>query len=284
MTVADAFNDRRVTDLDLSRHVLASPQDPVEVTISKMSSAGYSCALITDAGKLTGIFTQRDVLMKVVGEPDAADRPTGDLMTLAPQVVESTQSVSDALALMNDQNVRSVPVIGDDGTLLGNVSFYVLMEVIAELLADPSLGTPTEVSAHHGVELIDFTGLNTRAPVTVDESDSLEVAVHQMKTQAIGSVFIVDHRQHLLGVVTEFDLQAKDAWKEPDLEARPVTDFMTPDPIALSARSPIADAIQKMATTGFSHVPLLGESGRPIGVASFRDIAHYFETAVAVLD
>lgn len=284
MTVADALNETLVADLDLSRHVMASPQDPVEVTIERMSSAGYSCALVTDTGGLVGIFTQRDVLMKVVGEPDAAGHPTGDLMTRDPRTVESTQSVADALAVMNEHNVRSVPVIGDDGSVLGNVSFYVLMEVIAGLVADHSLGTPTEVSAHHGLEFVDFTGLNTRPTVTVHLEDSLEAAVHQMKTRAIGSVFVVDHRENLVGVVTEFDLQARKAWREPDLAARSVADFMTRDPIALSVRSAIAEAIQKMAATGISHVPLVGESGRPIGVTSFRDIADYFETTVALLE
>ena len=97
-------------------------------------------------------------------------------------------------------------------------------------------------------------------------------------------VFVVDSREHLVGVVTEFDLQVKDAWRESDLTARTVSDFMTPDPVALSARSPVVDAIREMAAAGFSHVPLLGESGRPIGVASFRDIAQYFETTVALLE
>jgi CBS domain-containing protein len=32
-----------------------------------------------------------------------------------------------------------------------------------------------------------------------------------------------------------------------------------------------------MAERGFSHVPLLGESGRPVGVVSFRDVAEYIE-------
>ncbi|MDH3731294.1 MAG: CBS domain-containing protein [Acidimicrobiia bacterium] len=284
MTVADALNDMLVADLDLSRHVIASPQDAVEVTIERMSSAGYPCALVTDTGRLAGVFTQRDVLMKVVGEPDAATCPTGDLMTRDPRTVEATQSVADALAVMNDHHVRNVPVVGDDRSVLGNVSFYVLMEIIAGLVADHSLGTPTEVSAHHGLEFVDFTGLNTRPTVTVHVEDSLEAAVHQMKTRAIGSVFVVDHRENLVGVVTEFDLQARNAWREPDLAARSVADFMTHNPVALSARSAIADAIQEMAASGFSHVPLLGESGRPIGVASFRDIADYFETTVALLE
>lgn len=284
MTVADALNDAPVTDLDLSRHVIASTEDTVADTIERMSAAGFSCALVADGGKLAGIFTQRDVLTRVIGEPDRAEGPITELMTEAPRTIKSTQSVAEALAIMNELWVRSVPVLDDDGAIRGTVSFYVLMQLIAELLADHALATPTEVSAHHGLEFVDLTGLNTSPPATVHEEDTLEAAVDQMKTRAVGSVFVVDHREHLLGVITEFDLQAKGAWKEADLAARSATDFMTPDPPSLSARSPIAEAIQEMAVSGFSHVPLLGESGRPIAVASFRDVANYFETSVAMLE
>lgn len=282
-TVADTLNDTLVTDLDLSRHVIVSPADSVAETIDRMSAARYSCALVADDGQLVGIFTQRDVLMRVVGEEGAAERPIAELMTESPLTIGADEPVSAALTIMNESYVRSVPVL-DDGTIRGNVSFYVLMRLIAELLADRSLGTPTEVSARHGLEFVDFTGLNTSTPVTIGEDDPLEEAVHQMKNRAIGSVFVVDARDRLVGVVTEFDLQARDAWREGDLSARTVGEFMTKDPISLSARSPIADAIQEMAASGFSHVPLLGESGRLIGVASFRDVANYFETSVALLE
>jgi CBS domain-containing protein len=61
----------------------------------------------------------------------------------------------------------------------------------------------------------------------------------------------------------------------------PVADYMTPGPVSLQARAPISDAVRNMAKYRFSHVPLLGESGRPVGVASFRDIATYVETSLA---
>lgn len=284
MTVAEALNDAPVTDLDLSRHVIAATDDTVATTIERMSAAGYTCALVSDDEKLAGIFTQRDVLTRVVGEPGNAERPITALMTEAPRTIKSAQSVAEALAIMNELWVRSVPVVDDDGTIRGTVSFYVLMQLIAELLADHALATPTEVSAHHGLEFVDLTGLNTSAPATVHEEDTLEAVVELMKTTAIGSVFVVDHREHLLGVITEFDLQAKDAWQVTDLAARSATDFMTPDPPSLSARSSIAAAIQEMAASGLAHVPLLGESGRPIAVASFREVARYFETSVGVLE
>jgi len=284
MTVAETLHETAVTELDLSRYVISETHETTADTIEKMCAARYSCALVTDAGKLVGIFTQRDVLMRVVGTAGAADQPIGEAMTDSPRTVKATQSVAEALSTMTELWVRSVPVVGDDGAVIGNVSFYVLMKLIADLLADHALGTPTEVSAHHGLEFIDFTGLNTSAPVTVHEDDSLEAAVHQMKSRALGSVFVVDHREHLVGVVTEFDLQTRGAWKVADLADRSAVDYMTPDPVTLSARSSVASAVQEMAATGSSHVPLLGESGRPIGVASFRDVADYFETSVAILD
>ncbi len=92
---------------------------------------------------------------------------------------------------------------------------------------------------------------------------------------------VVDERDNLVGVLTEFDLQQKIGCRYPDLSELTVAEHMTADPVALRVRSPIADAIEKMAQYRFSHVPLLGESGRPVGVASFRDIASYLEASLS---
>jgi CBS domain-containing protein len=160
---------------------------------------------------------------------------------------------------------------------VGNLSFYAVMQHIADrlvrMLPDDSVQT--------GLRFVDFTGLNTAAAVVVSVTDTVEVAAHQMKARGIGSVMVVDDRDNLVGVLTEFDLQQKIGCDRADLDVLAVADYMTADPVALRARAPISDAVRNMAKYRFSHVPLLGESGRPVGVASFRDIATYVEASLA---
>jgi CBS domain-containing protein len=117
----------------------------------------------------------------------------------------------------------------------------------------------------------------------VREDDTVEAAVHQMRARGIGSVLVVDAEDGLAGMLTEFDLFTKLGCHVPDLTAIHVSEVMSRDLVALSARSSVATVIDEMAGHGFSHVPLLGESGRPVAVVSFRDVASYLETSLAAL-
>ncbi len=279
MNISDSLEQTSVSDLDLSRYVSVDASASVAETVKTMSDARRSAAFVEEGDRLVGIFTQRDVLQRVIGRPRIWPAPVTEEMTRNLRTMRDTQSVSDGLTLMNEWWIRSVPVLDVSDGVVGNLSFYAVMQHIADML----VRMLPDDSVQAGLRFVDFTGLNTSAPVVVSSHDTVEVAAHQMKARGIGSVMVVDDRDNLVGVLTEFDLQQKIGCDRADLDAIFVADYMTADPVALQARAPISDAVQNMAKYGFSHVPLLGESGRPVGVASFRDIATYVETSLATV-
>ncbi len=283
MPISDSLDELRVSEVDLSRYVSVSPAETVAATIEAMRDTGYSCACVVDDGELMGVFTQRDVLMRVLGRSRVCDLPVAEEMTTSPWTMRTDQSVADGLGIMREWWVRSVPVLDDRGEFVGNLSWYTVMQTIAQLLSRYSDRDQREPGVEHGLAFVDFTGLNTSTPVMVSDADSVAVAVHHMKARAIGSVLVVDQREQLVGIVTEFDLLTRLACKDTDLAEVTVGEMMASDVIALSARSSIADAIEEMAERGFSHAPLLGESSRPVGIASFRDVAAYFEASLESL-
>ena len=248
-----------------------------------MNGAGRSQACVVSEDKLLGIFTQRDYLMRILGRSRTWESPIADEMTRALRTMTLDQTAADGLAIMNDWWVRSVPVLTAEETLAGNLSYYELMAKITALVSEHVDDVDTTPDVRHSLTLIDFTGLHTSTPVTVSPHDSLETAAHHMKARAIGSVIVVDSHEHVIGVLTEFDLQREMACELEDLSKVRVEDVMTPDPVTLAIRSPIVTGVQEMSARGFSHVPLLGESGRPVAVASFRDIATYMEATFAAL-
>ncbi len=280
MAVADDLATMKVSELDLGRFVKVAPSESISETVQAMRDTGYSSVCVVDDGALAGVFTQRDVLMRVLGRSRVCDHTVGEEMTRSPRTMRPDQSVADGLAIMREWWVRSVPVVDDRGELVGSLSWYTLMKTMASILNRPSEGDQTGPRVKHGLEFVDFTGLNLSAPVTVFEQDTADVAAHHMRARAIGSILVVDQREHLTGIISEFDLLVKLGCTGADLEKITVGEMMSPDVVTLSVRSKIADAIQKMADNGFSHAPLLGESSRPVGVASFRDIAAYFETSL----
>ncbi|HEX6221183.1 MAG TPA: CBS domain-containing protein [Acidimicrobiia bacterium] len=280
MVVVDDLATMAVSELDLGRFVKVAPSESISETVEAMRDAGYSCACVVDDGTLVGVFTQRDVLMRVLGRSQLCDDPVGDEMTRSPRTMRPDQSVADGLAIMREWWVRSVPVVDGAGGLVGNFSWYTVMSTMAEILNRPSEADQTGPRVGDGLEFVDFTGLNISTPVTVYEEDTADVAAHHMRARALGSILVVDQRGHLIGIISEFDLLVKLACTGADLEKVTVGEMMAPDVVTLSVRSKIGEAIQKMADKGFSHAPLLGESSRPVGVASFRDIAAYFETSL----
>jgi CBS domain-containing protein len=131
--------------------------------------------------------------------------------------------------------------------------------------------------------MVDFTGLHTSPPVTFHVDDPVELAIHHMQVRGLGSVLVVDDRENLVGELTEFDLLTKVGCVGADLTVTTVGDVMTPDPVSLDVRSTVAEAIHRILEQEVSHIPLTAESGRPVGVASFRDIATFVETSLETL-
>jgi len=283
MSIADAMAATTVSSVDLTRYVAVPDDITVSETVALMSSAGRSCACVVSGDALVGIFTQRDILQRVIGRPGSFDRPIREEMTRPVHTMRNRDSVAEGLALMNHWWVRSIPVLDEDDGLVGNLSFYTVMNTISNMLRSRISGSIGEATVHHGLTLVDFTGLNMSAPIVVSADDSIEVAIHHMRARGIGSIVVVDERENLVGELTEFNLQTRIGCEESDLSDMRVRDVMDPNPISLDARSSIAAGIHELLDQEVSHVPLTGESGRPVGVASFRDIATYVETSLETL-
>lgn len=284
MLITDVLTATPVASLDLTRHVSVPPGATVADTVDTMAEAGRSCAVVVDARRPVGIFTQRDYLERVVGRPDTWERPIGLEMSIPVRTMPSTASIGDGLAIMNDWWVRSVPVLDDEGRLEGCLSFYALMSALASMLAERVSGHAGEPTIRDGLSLIDFTGINLSAPVVMETGDSVERAVQHMRVRGFGSVLVVDDRERLVGELSEFDLLTELGCAPNELADLRIGDLMDHDPRALEARSHVVDVIQRILDRESSHVPLTGESGRPVGLASVRDVVAFVETALEVLD
>lgn len=116
--------------------------------------------------------------------------------------------------------------------------------------------------------------LQPATPVCAARTEPVGSVVRQMQHHHIGCVLIVDG-QRLAGIFTERDLLSDVVGADVDLEHAPVEKFMTADPEALHPSDPIVFALNKMSLGGFRHVPLVDETGSPVGVISVRDIVDY---------
>src|SRR5205085_750714 len=116
--------------------------------------------------------------------------------------------------------------------------------------------------------------LDLLPPTTVLSPTSVRQAVDIMLERNIGALLVVDDRGLLLGIFTERDLLKKVAGIHVLYADMPVSSFMTPKPVTLSATDTLAFALHKMDGGGYRHVPVV-QDGKPMGVVSVRDMLRY---------
>ncbi len=103
----------------------------IDEAIRRMQADGADCLLVTEAGALVGIFTDRDAILKVAGQP-AAGRTVGDVMTHDPVILRSGDPVAVAIHKMAGGGFRHVPFV-KGGVPVGVVS---ARDVFRHLAAD----------------------------------------------------------------------------------------------------------------------------------------------------
>ncbi|CAM3659238.1 Hypoxic response protein 1 [Vibrio aerogenes CECT 7868] len=86
-----------------------------------------SSALVMDGENLLGIVTDRDMTKRVVAEQIDTNRPVSDIMTRQPQTIPAGASMLEAIELMMQHNVRSLPVIHHN-KIMGVVTATSLVE------------------------------------------------------------------------------------------------------------------------------------------------------------
>ncbi len=91
--------------------------------VRKMNSHGIGCLLVLDGGRTVGIFTERDVLTRVI-EPglDPAGTAVGDVMTKNPVSIDHAATLEEAMAVMRTRRFRHLAVTGEGGKLCGMLS------------------------------------------------------------------------------------------------------------------------------------------------------------------
>lgn len=94
----------------------------VATSVAEMNKHRIGSILVKSAGKIVGIFTERDVLTRVVSSGrDPKTTPIREVMTADFQYIDRDTSVEEAMQLITDKRVRHLPVL-EGGQAVGLVS------------------------------------------------------------------------------------------------------------------------------------------------------------------
>ena len=98
----------------------------------RMAGWNVGAIAIVDGGKLVGVFSERDIMARVVAEGlDPEDTPVAKVMTRDLIVGDPAEDVPSALQKMYSVNCRHLPVV-QSGKLVGMISLRDLLQVDGE--------------------------------------------------------------------------------------------------------------------------------------------------------
>ena len=91
--------------------VTVTPTDPVRSAIGKMLERDIGSVIVVEDGAPVGIFTERDVTRRVLEDHGLLDRQVADVMSGTPVMAEVSTEVVQAFELMNEKNIRRLPIV-----------------------------------------------------------------------------------------------------------------------------------------------------------------------------
>ncbi len=113
-------------------------------------------------------------------------------------------------------------------------------------------------------DLMSETILSVAPSATVAETATM------MGERHVGSALVMEE-DRLLGIFTERDI-VRALGQDFGAAERPVTEWMTPDPVTVDRGTAANDALKTMLDGGFRHLPVV-EEGTVVGIVSMRDLS-----------
>jgi CBS domain-containing protein len=96
--------------------VSVPPSATVLEACAIMNERGIGGVVVCEARHLVGVFTERDVMRRVVvAQRDPAATHVGDVLTSNVVTTTMDATVSDCRSLMTARRIRHLPVLGEDG-------------------------------------------------------------------------------------------------------------------------------------------------------------------------
>jgi CBS domain-containing protein len=125
--------------MGLMRLVQETPQVSPDVSVLDavrvMTDAQVGAITVTSGQKIVGIFTERDLMKRVVHqERDVRATRIAEVMTSPVETVPNSTSVAEAAAIMRDRHIRHLAVVDPQGQLIGLVAQrYLLYDLMSDL-------------------------------------------------------------------------------------------------------------------------------------------------------
>lgn len=134
---------KAVKNIKVRKPLVLNVGKTVKDAVELMQQKRLACVLVVKEGKLAGILTERDVLMKSVGSgKDMAKAKVEEIMTPNPETFQPEDSVAFVLNAMSVGGYRHVPIVDEQNHPLAAVSAKDIVSFIVEHFPEEVLNLP----------------------------------------------------------------------------------------------------------------------------------------------
>lgn len=146
----ESLLDEPISRLPYVPSVIVGPKTTVSDAIVQMREHKVGCVLVRQEQTITGIFTERDLLNRVIGPRlDLEQTLVESVMTPDPETLVVDAPIAFALNLMGEGAFRRLPLVDDNGQPVGLLSVKHIVQYLAEFFSEEVLTLPPRPTLLH---------------------------------------------------------------------------------------------------------------------------------------
>lgn len=235
---------------------------PIFEVMERMAAEDVGRIIATDNEVPVGIFTERDILRRVINTNiDAKNTSIKEVMTSPIRAVGQETHIVEAFGKMFKGKYRHLMVRGKRGRIVGIVSMRRILKLAVELGQGMS-------------ETTTLGSLTTSGINTIEQSLSVYETISLMVKKGASAVVVADG-DNAVGIFTERDVLKRVATKDIDTQKIVVKEVMTAPLVTMPSTALIGDALSEMYRRDIRNMPVRGENEKLIGLLSMSDILQY---------
>jgi signal-transduction protein with cAMP-binding, CBS, and nucleotidyltransferase domain len=252
----------KVSEIMTTNLTTAPVASSIQEVLEKMVAADVGRIIITNKEVPVGIFTEKDVLKRVVNQNlETSKSEIKNVMTSPIRAVREETHIVEALGRMYKGNYRHLLVRGRRGKIVGIVSMRRILGLAVELGQGMS-------------ETKTLRSLMSGEALSVDESLSVFETVDLMIQKGVPSV-VVSAGGKPAAIFTERDVLKRVASRGVDPKKTQVKQVMTSPLVTMADTALIGEALAEMYRRDIRNMPVMAPGGELIGIVSMPDILQY---------
>ena len=142
MDLREALENETVSHVGFPAPVTIQQEQPVKRAIERMKRRRVGCILVLSGEKLVGIFTERDLITRVLGQRGTMELAISELMTPEPVFVRADELIKDVLSRFIQSGMRHLPVLDSADRPVGTLSVRRAVHFLSDHTSDTLYNLP----------------------------------------------------------------------------------------------------------------------------------------------